>query len=78
MSSKAVKFELLLNWMRHNRISGRQLAKRLPADNMTVSRLLNGRLKYIDPRLAVALERETAGAVTAADFIAFMSQREAA
>lgn len=68
------KFGQLIDWMAARNMSARELARRLPADKMTVSRLLNGRLRYIDPALAVAIERETSGEVTAADFITFMSQ----
>lgn len=72
------KFDQLQRWLDERKLSGRELAVRMGVDKMTVSRLLNGRLRYIDPAIAVAIERETAGAVTAADFITFMSRKEAA
>lgn len=64
--------------MRRERIAQREAARRLGLTTTRFHRLLTGRARFIDPAIACAIERETGGQVTAADFITFMSQREAA
>ena len=72
------KFDQLIDWMAETKVTQAAFARRVGRQRRDINRLLNGRLKFIDPKLAVAIERETAGAVTAVDFIAFMSRKEAA
>jgi hypothetical protein len=72
------KFTVLLDWLAEKRVRQAEFARRLGLKRAAMSRLVTGRVKFIDPAVAVAIERETQGAVTAVDFITFMSNKEAA
>jgi plasmid maintenance system antidote protein VapI len=69
------RFDLLADWMKAKKVSQAELARRVRRPRRDINRLCTGRLKFIDPKLAVAIERETAGDITAADFINFAARQ---
>lgn len=62
--------------MKGARVSQAELGRRVAKPKRDINRLCLGQVRFIDPWLAKAIERETGGAVTALDLIDFVSENQ--